>query len=66
MVATSPLTGQGAILGTLLYRTFFGYQLQLGDRAMGSTIAAMMFLIILTGVCIYLFGIQTRLRRYQF
>lgn len=54
------------LLGTLLYRTFFGYQLQLGDRAMGSTIAAMMFLIILTGVCIYLFGIQTRLRRYQF
>ena len=33
---------------------------------MGSTIASMMFLIILTGVCIYLFAIQTRLRRYQF
>lgn len=54
------------LLGTLLYRTFFGYQLQLGDRAMGSTIAAVMFLIILTGVCIYLFLVQTRLRRYQF
>ena len=54
------------LLGTLLYRTFFGYQLQLGDRALGSTIAAVMFLIILTGVCIYLFGVQTRLRRYQF
>jgi raffinose/stachyose/melibiose transport system permease protein len=54
------------LLGTLLYRTFFGYQLQLGDRAMGSTIAAVMFLIILAGVCIYLFGVQTRLRRYQF
>ena len=53
------------LLGTLLYRTFFGYQLQLGDRALGSTIAAVMFLIILAGVCIYLFGIQTRLRRYQ-
>ncbi|RYE11324.1 MAG: sugar ABC transporter permease [Hyphomicrobiales bacterium] len=53
------------LLGTLLYRTFFGAQLQLGDRAMGSTIAAVMFLIILAGVCIYLFGIQTRLRRYQ-
>jgi len=25
-----------------------------------------MFLIILAGVCLYLFGIQTRLRRYQF
>ena len=54
------------LLGTLLYRTFFGYQLQLGDRAMGSTIAAVMFLIILTGVSIYLFLVQTRLRRYQF
>ncbi|WP_374625733.1 carbohydrate ABC transporter permease [Devosia sp.] len=53
------------LLGTLLYRTFFGYQLQLGDRALGSTIAAVMFLIILAGVCVYLFGIQTRLRRYQ-
>ncbi|BCH20921.1 carbohydrate ABC transporter permease [Mesorhizobium sp. L-8-3] len=54
------------ILGTFLYRTFFGFQLQLGDRNMGSTIASMMFFIILTGVCIYLFAIQTRLRRYQF
>lgn len=54
------------LLGTLLYRTFFGYQLQLGDRAMGSAIAAVMFLIILTGVLIYLFGVQQRLRRYQF
>ena len=33
---------------------------------MGATIASMMFLIILIGVGIYLFGIQTRLRRYQF
>jgi raffinose/stachyose/melibiose transport system permease protein len=54
------------LLGTLLYRTFFGAQLQLGDRALGSAIAAVMFLIILTGVCIYLFLVQTRLRRYQF
>jgi len=54
------------LLGTLLYRTFFGYQLQLGDRSMGSAIAAVMFLIILAGVSIYLFLVQTRLRRYQF
>lgn len=54
------------ILGTFLYRTFFGFQLQLGDPNMGATIASMMFLIILTGVCIYLFAIQRRLRRYQF
>ena len=54
------------ILGTFLYRTFFGFQLQLGDPYMGSAIATAMFGIILIGVCIYLFGIQTRLRRYQF
>lgn len=54
------------ILGTFLYRTFFGFQLQLGDPFMGSAIAAAMFAIILAGVCLYLFGIQTRLRRYQF
>lgn len=54
------------ILGTLLYRTFFGYQLQLGDPNMGSTVATMMFLIILAGVCVYLFAIQRRISRYQF
>ena len=54
------------ILGTFLYRTFFGFQLQLGDPHMGATIAAAMFFIILAGVCVYLFLIQTRLRRYQF
>jgi raffinose/stachyose/melibiose transport system permease protein len=54
------------ILGTFLYRTFFGFQLQLGDPHMGAAIATAMFFIILTGVCIYLFLIQTRLRRYQF
>lgn len=54
------------ILGTFLYRTFFGFQLQLGDPHMGSAIATAMFVIILTGVCIYLWGIQTRMRRYQF
>jgi raffinose/stachyose/melibiose transport system permease protein len=54
------------ILGTFLYRTFFGFQLQIGDPHMGATIATAMFAIILVGVSIYLFGIQTRLRRYQF
>jgi len=53
------------ILGTFMYRTFFGFQLQLGDPHMGSAIAGAMFAIILLGVCIYLFGIQTRMRRYQ-
>ena len=54
------------ILGTFLYRTFFGFQLQTGDPHMGAAIATAMFLIILAGVCLYLFAIQTRLRRYQF
>ena len=54
------------ILGTFLYRTFFGFQLQLGNPSMGATIAAVMFLIILAGVSLYLFAIQRRMRRYQF
>ncbi|PIB24744.1 ABC transporter permease [Amylibacter kogurei] len=54
------------ILGTFMYRTFFGFQLQLGDPHMGSAIASAMFAIILVGVCIYLFAIQSRMRRYQF
>jgi len=54
------------ILGTFLYRTFFGFQLQQGDPHMGAAVASAMFGVILIGVCIYLFGIQTRLRRYQF
>ncbi|NKB53596.1 MAG: ABC transporter permease subunit [Rhizobiaceae bacterium] len=54
------------VLGTFMFRTFFGFQLQLGDPNMGSAIASAMFFIILCGVSIYLFGIQTRLRRYQF
>jgi raffinose/stachyose/melibiose transport system permease protein len=58
--------GSTDILGTFLYRTFFGFQLQLGDRSMGATIAAVMFAIILAGVSLYLFTIQRRMRRYQF
>jgi raffinose/stachyose/melibiose transport system permease protein len=54
------------IMGTLFYRTFFGNQLQLGDTTMGSTIATMMFLIILCGVMVYLFLIQKRIQRYAF
>jgi raffinose/stachyose/melibiose transport system permease protein len=54
------------IMGTLFYRTFFGNQLQLGDKTMGSTIATMMFLFILIGVMIYLFLIQRRMQRYSF
>ena len=48
------------ILGTFLYRTFFGFQLQVGSPTMGATIATMMFLIILVGVLVYLFVVQRR------
>ena len=54
------------ILGTFLYRVFFGFQLQVGDPYMGSSIAAVMFLIILVGVMLYLLGVQRRMTRYQF
>jgi len=52
------------IMGTLFYRTFFGFQLQLGNPTMGATIATMMFMVILLGVLLYLFILQRKLRRY--
>ena len=52
------------IMGTFFYRTFFGYQLQLGNPTMGAAVATMMFLIILVGVMIYLFAVQRRMQRY--
>ncbi|MEM7721292.1 MAG: sugar ABC transporter permease [Pseudomonadota bacterium] len=53
------------VMGTLLFRTFFGQQLQIGDTYMGATIASMMFFIILIGVSFYLFLVQRRLQRYE-
>jgi raffinose/stachyose/melibiose transport system permease protein len=53
------------IMGTLFYRTFFGQQLQLGNPTMGATVAAMMFVIILTGVLIYLFAWQRRIQTVE-
>ena len=53
------------ILGTFLYRTFFGNQLVVGDPYMGAAIAGVMFMIILIGVLTYLFGVQRRLTYYQ-
>ena len=53
------------ILGTFLYRTFFGHQLVLGDPNMGAAIATVMFLIILVGVMAYLLGFQRRVQTYQ-
>jgi raffinose/stachyose/melibiose transport system permease protein len=54
------------ILGTFFYRTFFGYQLQVGSPTMGATVATAMLVIILIGVMIYLFGVQRRLQRHTF
>jgi len=53
------------IMGTLFYRTFFGQQLQLGNTTMGATVAAMMFLIILSGVLIYMFLWQRRIQTVE-
>ena len=53
------------IMGTFFYRTFFGFQLQLGNPTMGATVATMMFFIILIGVSAYLYLVQYRLRHYQ-
>lgn len=53
------------LFGTYFFRTFFGFQLQLGDPVMGATVAGMMFIIILFGVCLYLFGLQRRLQTVE-
>lgn len=53
------------IMGTFFYRTFFGQQLQLGNPAMGATVAAMMLFVILFGVVLYLLGWQRRIVTYE-
>ncbi len=53
------------LFGTFFYRTFFGQQLQLGNPTMGATIAAVMFVIILIGVVLYMFGYQRRVQTYE-
>jgi raffinose/stachyose/melibiose transport system permease protein len=52
------------ILGTLFYRTFFGYQAQIGSPSMGAAVATLMFLVILAGVGLYFVAVQRRLTRY--
>ncbi len=58
--------GATDIMGTLFYRTYFGVQLQPGNPTMGTTIAAMTFLVILAGVLLYLFGWQRRLVKVNY
>lgn len=53
------------LMGTFFYRTFFGQQLQLGNPAMGATVAGMMLMIILAGVLVYLYGWQRRIHAYE-
>ena len=52
------------LLGTLFYRTFFGYQAQAGNAQMGAAVATLMFLVILAGVGVYFYGVQRRLTRF--
>lgn len=52
------------ILGTLFYRTFFGYQAQVGNAYLGSAVATLMFLLILAGVGVYFVAVQRRLTRF--
>jgi len=54
------------VLGTFFFRTFFGYQLQPADPYMGSAVAGIMFIIILIGVLIYLFGWQRRVHAIRY
>lgn len=52
------------LLGTLFYRTFFGYQAQIGSPQMGAAVATLMFLVILVGVGLYFALVQRRLVRH--
>jgi len=52
------------LLGTLFYRTFFGYQSQVGSATMGAALATLMFMVILAGVGLYFFFVQRRLQRF--
>jgi raffinose/stachyose/melibiose transport system permease protein len=55
------------ILGTFFYRTAFGTgAFSVPNPTMGTTIATVVFFIILTGVLIYTFGIQRRLVRAEY
>ncbi|HWZ49786.1 MAG TPA: sugar ABC transporter permease [Herbaspirillum sp.] len=53
------------LLGTFFYRTFFGYQAQIGSANMGAAVATLMFLVILCGVGAYFYLVQRRLTRYE-
>ncbi len=58
--------GATDILGTFFFRTFYGVQLAPPNPTMGTTIAVMTFLIILTGVLIYMFGWQRTIANIEY
>ena len=53
------------ILGTLFYRTFFGWQTLQGDANAGATTATVIFFIILIVTAGYFFVLQRRLKAHE-
>ena len=53
------------ILGTFFYRTFFGASGTSGSAALGATVASVMFIVILVGLMLYMFGWQRRVTTYE-
>jgi raffinose/stachyose/melibiose transport system permease protein len=53
------------ILGTLFYRTFFGWQALQGDANLGATTATVIFFIILVVTAGYFFVLQRRLKVHE-
>ena len=53
------------VLGTLFYRTFFGWGADLGNQNLGAATATVIFFIILLGTAVYFATVQRRLKSSQ-
>ena len=53
------------VLGTLFYRTFFGWGADLGNQNLGAATATVIFFIILLGTAVYFATVQRRLKVSQ-
>lgn len=53
------------VLGTLFYRTFFGWGPDLGNQNLGAATATVIFFIILSGTAVYFATVQRRLKASQ-
>ncbi len=53
------------VLGTLFYRTFFGWGADLGNQNLGAATATIIFFIILLGTAVYFATVQRRLKASQ-